>query len=1084
MSFKRRVLSALQKDELLEIGRNLELEVRASMRIEELRDTIAQSRRASVPAIVQESLSRDVLKAICLACGLDDTGMEKRPLVERIIAAAGNGSGTYKIDRAETKGSIAREGSALGLMLPGFDVPAKPPTKAKGRRRPATPESEAVVSGSLKAALRQFAIEAAGGFRGRDAALTFTTRLLQSFGWADGRPEGAEIPRLLSVAENGQRVEREVALWWPERRTMIEVASHDTVLDYAWKDLMRVCLQLDPMPQYVVLTNQRDLQLYDLVGNREAWRLSIPIDDLPKQSDAFPFFMTDWRPGATPRIINSDKVSKEVAELVAKVYRSVLAQYPKREDDVIRFTLQCITAMFAEDIGLLPRNHFTSLLYVGAQQRDVETRLRELFVQMNTRDLIQRAVPYFNGGLFTKIETLPLGSAQLMALTEAAQANWTHVDPHIFGSVFQNIMDAEERHASGAHYTAHDDIMRVVGPTIVEPWRKRIQAATSLKELTELRAELFRFKVLDPACGSGNFLYIAFRELYALDTELLTRMLRDFPSTHGKLSWSSAIPATNFYGFDINRFAVELAKVTLNIAKKKAFEERKEKALTFHGQVEMDTDPSLPLDNLDNNIVEKDALFTDWPEADAIVGNPPFLGGLKIRSELGEDYLEKLQKRYPGVNGRADFCSFWFRRAHDHLKPGQRAGLVATNTIREGNTREAATDYIVQNGGTITNAVSSQPWPGLAVVNVSMVNWVKGAAEGEPRRLVIDGAMFEPKFIPPTLQLDVNLTGASALAANARGSSQGLVLGTKEFQFDGEVARELLRDKRARRFVKPVAVASHMLRGRLSTDPEYVIDMSLCETESEAKQGGPAFDYLKKHVHAFVRDKANNAAEEHYKEWLRAWWRPWRPRLDFLEAIGALQRIVVCSRHAARPVFAFLSRRFFPTESLQLFGFDDDYSFGILQSSFHWRWAVGVGSKIKEDTRYTGEVWESFPWPQDPPEANVVAVAAAGRALRSVRDKLMRENGWSLRDLYQSADVPGPHPLNDVQAALDRAVGEAYGIPPDQDIPDFLLDLNHALKEDEDAGRAITGPGLPDRFARTDPRWMSTDCIEPAPDDN
>jgi len=134
---------------------------------------------------------------------------------------------------------------------------------------------------------------------------------------------------------------------------------------------------------------------------------------------------------------------------------------------------------------------------------------------MNTRDLpAPRVVPYFNGGLFTDVTTLPLGDAQLMALTKAAEANWSFVDPHIFGSVFQGIMDDAERHASGAHYTAHDDIMRVVGPTIVEPWRKRIVAATLLEELTELRRELFAFRVLDPACGSGNFLYVAFRELY------------------------------------------------------------------------------------------------------------------------------------------------------------------------------------------------------------------------------------------------------------------------------------------------------------------------------------------------------------------------------------------------------------------------------------------------------------------------------------------------------------------------------------------------------------------------------------------
>jgi len=191
--------------------------------------------------------------------------------------------------------------------------------------------------------------------------------------------------------------------------------------------------------------------------------------------------------------------------------------------------------MFAEDIGLLPRNYFTSLLYDGAKRKDVERRLHELFTQMNTRDLpAPRVVPYFNGGLFTDVMTLPLGDAQIMALTKAAEANWTFVDPHIFGSVFQGIMDDAERHASGAHYTAHDDIMRVVGPTIIEPWRKRIAAATSLKELTALRKELFAFRVLDSACGSGNFLYVAFRELYRLDTELLSRM-REWASTAGKV---------------------------------------------------------------------------------------------------------------------------------------------------------------------------------------------------------------------------------------------------------------------------------------------------------------------------------------------------------------------------------------------------------------------------------------------------------------------------------------------------------------------------------------------------------------------
>lgn len=258
MSFKRRVLSALGKDVLLEIGRGLELDVTTRMGVEELRDALAKSKRAKLDAIVQESLSRDTLKDICGAVGLDDTGKEKAALVERILAAGGdkaaNGAG-YRIDPAAVRDSKAAEGGgALGALLSGLDpVPGKKPTKAKGktkkgeRRRGGVPESEAVIAGTLKAALQQFALGAAGGYSGTDAHVAFTTHLLECFGWPTGRPDSAMIPHTFAIADAGKRVERAVALWWSERRTLMEVARHEAGLDFAWKELVRVCLQLDPL---------------------------------------------------------------------------------------------------------------------------------------------------------------------------------------------------------------------------------------------------------------------------------------------------------------------------------------------------------------------------------------------------------------------------------------------------------------------------------------------------------------------------------------------------------------------------------------------------------------------------------------------------------------------------------------------------------------------------------------------------------------------------------------------------------------------------------------------------------------------
>jgi SAM-dependent methyltransferase len=1059
----RSALDELTKARLLELAGRFGIEIAAARPKPQVVDALASSRRTNLDQLLK-AMKLEELKTICRAHGLDGTAREKQVLIDRILGVEG--------------GAEPDAGSGYRAIPEPQPVELAP---KRGRRRAKANDeggSDATPTGwapSTKVRLQRFALGAAGGFRDRDADLRFAGDLIRCFGWGPNDTLPAEIPATVRVVQQGKGSDQRLSALLRERRAVVQVIDREGNLRDAWNELLPVLLQLVPVPQYIVLTNQRDLELYDLARSRSEPRLRVALDQLPKYSEAFPFLAQDWSPGATPLIINVERVSKEVAELVARVYRSFKLEHPRRVDDVIRFTLQCIIAMFAEDIGLLPRQYFTSLLYQAAEKGDASKRLAELFHQMSTPGDGAREIRYFNGGLFKTPVTLPVSPAQLAALTKASEADWTYVDPHIFGAVFQGIMDEDERHATGAHYTAKEDIMRVVGPTLVEPWRKRIAAANTLTELKMLRKELTQYRVLDPACGSGNFLYVAFRELYRLETEVLARM-QEFPSVGEDAStrgaWGSGIATTNFYGIDINPFAVELARATLNIAKKIAFDERHQVATERFGQVQMELDPSLPLDNLEGNIVWADALFTDWPPVNAIIGNPPFLGGLKVRSELGPEYLARLQEAFPGVNGRADFCAFWFRLAHDHLRPGGRAGLVATNTIREGNTRDAATTYIVKSGGVITNAVSSLDWPGEATVKVSMVNWVKGAATG-PFSLLVDGVVYQTHRIAPHLQLHTDVAGAEELIANRAGTSQGIVLGTKALQTNRSQAAELLRDPRAKPFVRPTAIAGDLLGGRA---PDYAVDMSVCSSEMAAREGGTAFAYIKKHVHPYVLSKG-----ETYDGWAERWWQPWRPREDFVAATASVSRYIVASRHAARAIFIFLSRQFLPTESLQVFLHSDDYSFGVLQSGLHWAWAVAKGSKVGDTARYTGEVWRTFPWPQQPPEQVVLAVCEAARALRATRRELMEANGWSLRALHQAADVSGPHPLKETQARLDAAVAMAYDLPSGQDPLEFLLELNLALAEDEQQGHSICGPGLPPGFDPKDPRWTSNDCIEPPP---
>ena len=246
-------------------------------------------------------------------------------------------------------------------------------------------------------------------------------------------------------------------------------------------------------------------------------------------------------------------------------------------------------------------------------------------------------------------------------------------------------------------------------PTIVRPWRERIEATNTLKDLRLLLEELRLFRVLDPACGNGNFLYLVFRELKRLELSLMAKIHADFGRrAREAVGTRSMVSTKQLFGIDKDDFAVELAKVTLMLAKELAIDESRAWLDAEQLDLPIEFDEALPLDNLDGNITCGDALFSEWPLAHAIVGNPPYLGSRYLAKEHGYAYANKLYVRYPEVPKMADYCVHWFRLAHERLPDGGRAGLVGTNSIRQNETREAGLDFILEAGGTITEAVSTQ----------------------------------------------------------------------------------------------------------------------------------------------------------------------------------------------------------------------------------------------------------------------------------------------------------------------------------------------------------------------------------------
>lgn len=559
-------------------------------------------------------------------------------------------------------------------------------------------------------------------------AQVFCDRLFQAFGH-DGYKEAGGVLEF-KVKRQGRGTAFADLLWRP--RLLLEMKSRGEKLQKHYQQAFDYWLNAVPdRPEYVVLCNFDEFWIYDFNVQLHEPIDRVRLDDLVDRYEAFNFLL----PEEKKPLFNNDRVAvtRRAADQVARVFNALVHRQEDR-DRAQRFILQCVVAMFSEDFDLLPKGLFSELLNDCANGESSYDLLGSLFRQMNSERPARggrfRDVHYFNGGLFSVIEPIELRPDELLLMLDASSENWGKVAPPIFGTLFQSSMDEAGRHAYGAHFTSEADIQKAVRPTIVRPWRERIAQASTLKELRDLADTLLAFRVLDPACGSGNFLYIAYRELVNLQMEILAKIHESFGERARRaVGTASLVRTTQFFGLDKEPFAVELAKVTLMLAKRIALAETHDSWFAENNELPFEFEKPLPLDNLDANIRCDDALFCKWPAADVIVGNPPYQSKNKMQQEFGPAYVNRVRTRYPDVPGHADYCVYWFRRAHDELAAGGRAGLVGTNTIRQNYSREGGLDYIVGNGGTITEAVSTQAWSGDADVHVSIVNWIKGSGE-------------------------------------------------------------------------------------------------------------------------------------------------------------------------------------------------------------------------------------------------------------------------------------------------------------------------------------------------------------------
>ncbi|MDP9475127.1 MAG: class I SAM-dependent DNA methyltransferase [Actinomycetota bacterium] len=761
------------------------------------------------------------------------------------------------------------------------------------------------------------------------------------------------------------------------------------------------------------------------------------------------------RPGRTTESITEEAAGKFA--ILADGLRS-RGHDPHQASHFLNRLLFCL---FAEDVGLLPRDLFTRV--VERTGRDPELFARyasELFGAMASGgDFLLEEIRHFNGGLFEDAEALPLEAGELRVLIEAARLDWQSVEPAIFGTLFERSMDPTQRAKLGAHYTSREDILAVVEPVLMAPLRRewdevraragaeaeKVLAESGRKAQNALRRaeellygfaeRLRRVKVLDPACGSGNFLYVALKELLDLEKEVST-----FAGTIGLTPFFPGVSPDQLYGIETSPYAHELAQVVVWIGYLQwtvdnGFGTRGEPILgTMTNIVEMD---AILARNEDGTLTEP-----EWPEADVIVGNPPFLGDKKMRKELGDEYVDDMRRLYSGrLPGQSDLVCYWFERARQQIRDGQaaRAGLIATQGIRGGANRRALER--IKESGDIFWAQSDRNWvQNGATVHVSMVGFDNGM---EAQRELNGNVVLE---IAPNLVAAYDLTIARRLVENFSVSFVG-PSPHGAFDIGEDTAEKMLsaplnvNGRPNTDVVRRVATAVDLTK---RSRRKWTVDFGLMTSEEAAQYEAP-FEYVKREVYP-VRVGNRRAA---YAE---KWWQYAEPRPGMRKALKGKVRYIATPRVSKHRVFVWLTPDILANDGTIVFASSEDYVFGILHSKMHELWARGKGTQLREAEsgfRYTpSTTFETFPFPK-PTDEQREEIARAAKHLDELRRNWLNPEGTSeaelkkrtLTNLYNAR----PTWLQNAHDRLDRDVFSAYGWPEgigDEEILKNLLALN------------------------------------------
>lgn len=837
------------------------------------------------------------------------------------------------------------------------------------------------------------------------------------------------------------------------------------------------------------------------------------------------------------RAVWTDPWSLDPAKQSAKVTRAIagdLASLSKALEgrgfepkQVALFLMRCLFTMFVEDAALIRTGSFTAILDTClGDPRRFPSEIADLWRRMDTGDYspaIGEKLLRFNGKLFKQATALPLRRDEIQMLRDASRADWRELEPAIFGTLFEQALDPDERRKLGAHYTPRAYVERLVEATIIEPlmqdWVNAQNAAlrelrggsqsAALGEYVGFLARLSAVRVLDPACGTGNFLYVALRRMKQLEGEVL-RQIADLggPSAVDDVA-NLTVKPEQFFGLELNERAVQIAELVLWIGYlqwhlKTRTSPPREPVLGSSDHVRSGnavlTWDDYPVQGIRRDATGKQVVVggreayiypnarqPDWPAADFIVGNPPFVGGKDLRGRLDEGEAEALWGAHPGINPSADFVMYWWDRAADllHTQEGRRLrrfGFVTTNSITQVFQRRVVEQRLSgEPPVSIVMAIPDHPWTrtskDAAAVRIAMTVVEAGTRDGTLRRVVSESDLDsdEPKIamsrvrgrINADLTVGTDVTKAKPLLANADVSSPGVKLHGDGFIVTREKATQL-------GLGTVPGLDAHIREYRngkdLTARPRDVMVIDLFGlTEVEVRQ---RFGAVYEHLLARVKPERQKNSRPSYRN---NWWVFGEPRSALRPALRHLDRYIATVETSKHRTFQFLPVNVLPDNMLVAIASNEAFHLGVLSSKAHVVWAMRSGGwlGIGNDPRYSkSRCFDPFPFPATSQSSND-EIADLAEELDRLRKQVLSENSdIALTALYnaieaaRSGNPPSPR-NNDIQSRgriltlkelhdrIDVAVVRAYGWSVDADessILASLVDLNAQRATEERNG--------------------------------